>query len=543
MSLRNLLVLPIACASLALLASCGGSGTSAPTPPPSGAYDNTSLNGAYTFSVAGSDSSGIFAMSGTFTACGCTGGTISSGTIDLTSPAGVFPTTALGTNSIYSISSDGRGVAKLFYTISGVAGTNEVDLDFVLTSSSHGLVIRDDALGTGSGTIDSQASSVALGTTTPYAFSLSGADMSDLSFFAVGAFTVNSSGTITTGVADFNHNGTLGTQLALTGSVSLGSGSTPGSATLSSTFGTYAFDVYTIDATHLKFIEKDGLAVMVGDVFNQPSTTIPAGTLVFSMSGLDTGTNLFVAAGLMTSDGTSQLTNGMEDVNDAGVIDNNSNPATPVSFSGTFSATGGSRFLLTLTNFAGGTNFAAYPSSGGLLLLEVDPGGFTTAVTGGSAMAQQSGATLNTSAGFGMNLTGEDVVNVSELDQIAEFKINGTAVTGLVDSNDFSPGGGGTVAAGTSNVTGTYTAPSNGTGAITFTSGGVAAIFYYPVDSSSALFISADTTQATMGILEVQSAPGSGQVLTSQPHSIPMMRVMAHKRLASQKAAGSTNHR
>lgn len=164
-------------------------------------------------------------------------------------------------------------------------------------------------------------------------------------------------------------------------------------------------------------------------------------------------------------------------------------------------------------------------------------------MTGGSAMAQQSGATLNTSAGFGMNLTGEDVVNVSELDQIAEFKINGTAVTGLVDSNDFSPGGGGTVAAGTSNVTGTYTAPSNGTGAITFTSGGVAAIFYYPVDSSSALFISADTTQATMGILEVQSAPGSGQVLTSQPHSIPMMRVMAHKRLASQKAAGSTNHR
>lgn len=541
MSLRNLLVLPIACASLALLASCGGSGTSAPIPPPTGAYDDTSLNGAYTFSVSGADANGIFAMSGTFTACGCTSGNISSGTVDIASPGGVITATALATNSTYRITSDGRGLARLFYTISGVAGTNEVDLDFVLTSSSHGLVIRYDGLGTGSGTIDAQASSVALGTT-PYAFSLSGADMSSSPFFTVGAFTVNSSGTITTGVADFNHNGNLGTQLALSGSVSLGSGSTPGAATLTSTFGTFAFDVYTVDATHLKFIEKDGQAVMVGDVFNQPSTSIPAGTLVFNVSGLDTGTNLFVAAGLMTSDGTSQLTNGVEDVNDAGVIDNNSNPATPVSFSGTFAATGGSRFQLTLTNFAGGTTFAAYPSSSGLLLLEVDPGGFTTAVTGGTAIAQQSGATLNTSAGFGMNLTGEDVVNGSELDQIAEFKLSGTTVTGLVDSNDFSPALG-PVASGTSNVNGTYTAPSNGTGTISFTKGGVAEIFYYPIDSSSALFISADNTQATMGILALQSAPTSGQVLTSHPHSIPMMRVVAHKRLAPHKAPGSTNLR
>ena len=541
MSLRNLLVLPIACASLALLASCGGSGTSAPSAPPSGAYRNTSLNGAYTFSVAGADANGIFAMSGTFTACGCTSGNISAGTIDLASPGGVLAAAPLATNSTYIITTDGRGFARLFYTITGVAGTNEVDLDFVLTSSSHGLVIRDDGLGTGSGTIDAQAGSVALGTT-PYAFSLSGADMNNASFFTVGAFTVNSAGTITTGVADFNHNGTLGTQLALSGSVSLGSGSAPGSATLSSTFGSFAFDVYTVDATHLKFIEKDGLAVMVGDVFNQPSTSFPSGTLVFNMSGLDTGSSLFVAAGLMTSDGTSQLTNGVEDVNDAGVIDNNTNPATPISFSGTFAATGGSRFQLTMTNFAGGTTFAAYPSSGGLLLLEVDPVGFTTAVTGGSAMVQQSGATLNTSAGFGMNLTGEDVVNGSELDQIAEFKISGTTVTGLVDSNDFAASLG-TVAAGTSNVNGTYTAPTNGTGAITFTKGGVAEIFYYPIDSSSALFIAADNTEATMGILEVQSAPASGQVLTSHPHSIPMMRVMAHKRLASKKAPGNTNQR
>jgi hypothetical protein len=540
MSLRNCLVLPTAVLVLAFLASCGGSGTSSPTPPPTGAFSNTNFNGPYTFSVAGEDANGVFAMAGTLTACGCAGGNISAGTIDLVSPAGVIPAAAIASNSTYQITSDGRGFARLFYTIPGVSGTNEVDIDFVLTSSSHGLVIRYDPAGTGSGTIDAQASSVALGTT-PYTFSLSGADMSNLSFFTIGTFTLGSSGAITTGVGDFNHNGTLGTTEALSGSISLGSGTAPGSATLTSSFGTFSFDVYAVDSTHLKFIESDGQAVMVGDVFDQPFATIPAGNLVFNMSGLDTSKNLFVAAGLITSDGSSQLTNGLEDINDDGVIDNNSNPATPFSFGGTFSATGGSRFLVTLSGFSGGTNFAAYPSSAGVFLLEVDPGGFTTAVTGGTAMVQQSGATLATSQGYGMNLSGEDVTNLSEIDEASEFKIAGTAVTGLVDTNDFSPSFG-TITSG--NVNGTYSAPSNGTGTITFTKGGVAEIFYYPVDNASALFIAADNSEATMGVVQLQTTPSaSAQILSSKPQSIPMTRVLAHNRSVSRKTRTVTNNR
>ena len=533
MSVRNLVVLPAVFAVIAVLASCGGSSTAPPTPPPSGAYGNTNLNGTYTFSVAGADFNGVFAMAGTFTACGCSSGNISAGTLDLDSPGGAIVAAPIGSNSVYRITSDGRGFARLFYTIQGIAGTNEVDIDFVLTSSSHGLVIRFDGAGTGSGTIDAQASGTTLATT-PYAFSLSGSDTSNNSFFTVGAFTLNSSGTVTAGVADFNHNGVVDTQLALSGSVSLGSGTTPGTATLASTFGTFLFDVYAVDRTHLKLIENDGQAILVGDVYSQPSTAIPAGDLVFNMSGLDTNLDLFVTAGVMTSDGTGQLTNGLQDVNDAGVIDNNTNPATPFSFSGTFSASGGGRFELTMTNFAGGTSFAAYPSSAGLLLLEVDPGGFANNVTGGIALPQQPGATLSTSSGYGMNLTGEDVTNFAELDEIAEFKINGTTVTGIVDVNDFSPQSGGVTTTG--NVNGTYTAPTNGTGSITFTHGGVAGVFYYPVDNSSALFIAADNTEATLGFFESQSAPAAAQASVEHPRTIPTMRVLAHKRAASQKS-------
>ena len=44
----------------------------------------------------------------------------------------------------------------------------------------------------------------------------------------------------------------------LPGTATLGTGTGPGSITLSTgTFGTLTFDYYPIDATHLKFIETD----------------------------------------------------------------------------------------------------------------------------------------------------------------------------------------------------------------------------------------------------------------------------------------------
>lgn len=527
MSIRSRVIVPIAFSALAILAGCqGGTGTSKPTPPPSGGFTNTSLNGTYTFSVAGQDGAGIFGMAGSFVACGCSQGTISSGDVDLANPAGPIPGSISG-NSTYQITSDGRGTARLFITTTANVALPEIDIDFVLTSSSHGLVIRFDGSGTGSGSIDLQPNAVAQSAldATPYAFFFSGSDLGNLSLSTVGALTVDSTGTITTGAEDFNHNGSASTQLALSGSVTVGTGTLPGQAILTTTFGTFTFSVYTVDATHLKLIETDGQAVLFGDLFTQPTPSVPAGTLVFNMSGLDSTSNLFVTLGVMTSDGTSLITNGSEDVNDAGLVDNNTNPATPFGFTGTFASTGGGRFQFTLTNYVGGSLFAAYPSSGGLLMLEIDSG-VNAGVTGGTALQQQSGATVNASQGYGLNLAGEDVNNFAELDQVAEFKTTSTAMTGIVDQND-------NFFASTGNLNGTYSI-SGGFGFATFNTG-LPNIFFYPVDSSTALFITADPTVAALGSFQMQSAPSSAAQLSTRSSAHPLIRVLPHRRSASKQ--------
>ena len=335
MSFTRRFVFAVAASALAGLAGCGGgSGTAKPTPPPTGAFTNSSLNGTYTFSVAGSDSAGIFTMAGSFVACGCSQGTISSGTVDIMNPSGPITGASLASKSGYSVSPDGRGLARLFVANGSSVILSEFDIAFVLTSSSHGFAIRFDANGTGSGSIDLQSgplTQTAL-TASPYAFSVSGGDLNNAAISMAGAFTVDSTGTITSGVADLNANGASSAQLALSGSVTLGTGTTPGQSILTCSAGTFNFSVYGVDATHLKFIENDGKDILSGDAFDQRTTTIPAGTLVFSMTGLDTSANLVAIGGLMDSDGISLISNGSEDVNDGGVIDNNTNPAKPFAF-------------------------------------------------------------------------------------------------------------------------------------------------------------------------------------------------------------------
>ena len=535
MSLRNRLVLPIILSSLAVLAGCGSS-TKNPTPPPAGAYSNTNLNGTYTFSVLGFDANNSeFAMAGSITACGCSAGTISGGTVDLVDNTGTDSATPLGTNSSYSITSDGRGFAKLFVAPTGIPSF-EIDLDFVLTSSSHGLVTRYDGSGTGSGTIDLQTAVEQSGlASVPFAFSLSGTDLAGNPLAQMGAFTLDSSGNISAsganaGVADttlYNFSTFIATPYAdsaLTGVVQVGSGTTPGPATLATSFGTLTFDVYAVDSTHLKLIESDGLEILVGDVFTQPSATIPSGNLVFSMAGPDPGGNPFAAAGLMTSDGTSQITGGSEDLNDAGVVDFASNPVAPQSFSGTFAATGGGRFLVTLSTFAGGTTFAAYPSNGGLLLQEIDSGA-GSGVTTGVALAQTSGASIAASQGYGLDLTGVDLANLVEFDEIAEFQTTSTGLTGLLDAND---GGG----LGTSNLSGTYAIGTDGVGSATLTNG-FQGMFFYPADASTALVLSTDSLVVGTGTFEAQTTPSQAAAAMERPRALATFHPLPHPRATS----------
>jgi hypothetical protein len=541
MSLLHRVFLPaLAIAGLGFLVACSSSSNNS-TPPPSGGFSNTNFNGTYTFSISGSDSSGSpLTIAGTVTACGCSNGQISAGTVDIFDISGEFalPATAINASaSGYTVNANGTGTLKLNF------GTSIPPFQFVfaLTDAAHGVISEYDENGTGSGTIDLQPNPVTLATT-PYAFSVSGTDGSGDPLAVVGAFTPNS-GTISAGIADFNDNATnVAAAQPLSGSIAVGTGTSPGSAALTIGSTTLHFDVYGIDATHLKLIATDGTTeVLVGDVFSQGTAAIPTGSLSFSMAGTnDNFANLFAIGGTMTttagSNGSATVT-GSEDINVNGTVDGNTGTSTtytPYPFTGGFTASpsGSGRFQVALSGFQGGVNFAAYPSSGGILMLEVEPAGtLNPGTTSGTAMAQNSPAGLVASQGYGMNLTGtafESTISgteAAELDQIAQFNTTGTSTSGELYQNT-----GGSPA--NSTFTGTITANSNGTGEFIFNNNSQG-VFYYGIDSANSFALGIDPSDVSVGMIEQQGSPSSTADV-AQRH-LAMIKAAVRARAAKNK--------
>lgn len=506
-----------AVAGLSLMIACGSNNSAQPN---NNGFNASFLNGTYVFSTTGTDTSSnstLIALAGAFTANG-TGG-ITGGTMDVIDPSvGVDPAESISSGS-YSVSSDGRGQAKLATSV----GT--FTLDFVLTTapapSTHGLVSEFDTNGTGSGTLDLQTAPTQSSLAGPYAFSFAGSDSSYNPFASAGAFTLSSSGTSTAGIVDFNRviGGTLPTPslgLGLTVNAILGSGTAPGTATFSSSYSPGAtFDFYPIDSTHWKVIETDGTYYLAGDVYTQTGfTSIPSGTLVFTLEGGTNNSGIIAAGGYMTSDGTGNFPSGLEDVNIEG------SPTGSIPFSGTAAGapgTGG-RVLVGLNGFSPAVQWVAYPSSGGVLLMESDTSNLVT----GSALAQSATA-FNAPAAYGLNFTGANAAP-SAVDVIGQFNATTAAspavnMSGVLDENDQ-----GTLYPGAT-LSGTYTpdSPATGRGGISVSSnGGYQGGFtleYYTIDASDALFIDIDTTQVAVGTFEGQSGVSAG-TNAAAPHRV-----------------------
>ena len=514
MSLRNRLVVPIILSAIAVLVGCGsGNSFTRPVPPPSGSFSNSNLNGTYVFSVSGTDAAGApYAIVGSFTANGSGGnglGGITGGTLDLNDPG--IPTlvsnATINSGSNYKVNVDGRGQASLI--TSTAFGT--ITLDFVLQDRSHGLVTEFDSNGTGSGTLDVQTAG-----TSPvgsYAFIFFGTDVSSGfadPFATVGNFAVGAGGTIS-GMEDFNDNSFAYTSQGLSGQVILGPATTPLTTLTTTQFGTQTYDVYAIDASHLKFIEMDASATLSGDAYSQTGTTVPTGALAFTVAGAFPSTTApSVVGGFMVTDGAGNITAAStEDANIGGTISQS-----PISFTAQYTAAGTGRF--TLGNFAGftaGSLYAAYPSSGGLLLLEIDNGG----VMSGAAYPPQISTSFNGSAGYGLNFSGVNLVANVEVDDIAEFasSTSGTTVTGIVDEN-YGPGG---FPNYNLPLSGTYALPdSNGRGQIAANAGnnsnstinGGFGITFYTVDGTTFPFVETDANgQVATGVFFVQDASAS----------------------------------
>jgi hypothetical protein len=557
MSVRNALVLLLALSTLSLLVGCGSS-TSSPPPqaPPSGAFSNSNLTGTYVFSASGSDANGLpYAILGAFAADGAGGngkGGITGGTIDIndtsfaeTTPTPIAPVidAQINGNSFYTVGPDGRGQATL--------GTNtpfgNITLDFVLTNSFHGLVTEFDSSGTGSGTLDLQATGLTQASIAgPYAFSFIGVDGSATAILAtVGAFTLGGTGAIQAGgVADFNDGSLDYPPAQPSGVVTLGPTSTPSTSFSTSSFAGLTFDVYAIDSTHLKFIEMDSTPILSGDAFSQTSATFPQGTLAFTMAGSDAA-----IGGFMVTDGAGDIVTGSnEDVNDGGTA---SSPGSPIPFTASYTSTGSGRFTLNgfSAGFWGGTEpaFAAYPSSGGVLMLEIDNAGI---LTGAAYPPQASGATFAAAQGYGLNLSGANLTDEVEVDDIAEFSTatsastcgpNSSTLCGLIDENYT---GANTAQFFGQALDGTYGGPdASGRYALSATTGsdntggtlnGGVDLTFYTVDGTTFPFMESDSGQISTGVIVLQNAAATSADAAVRSHLFvprPLVKPHVAKRL------------
>ena len=547
MSLRHQLVVSVILSALMVLAGCGGSSGTKSTPPPTGGFSNSNLNGTYVFSVAGSDSGGNYmATVGTFTADGK--GNITGGTLDFNDNATAPAPNQAVTGGNYFVGVDGRPSSTTgLLTLTTAAGN--FTFDYVLGSGTQGLMTEFDTFGSGSGTFQTQSNVTQANINgQSYAFNFSGTSGTGLTFCGistggtaviplatVGAFTLDASGNISTGVQDFNNNCNSSglTNLPMTGSVSLAS--VPGTATLTSGGTTYSFDVYPVDATHLKFIETDTTTIVAGDAFTQ-AAAISTGNNVFTVSGFDTTQQgPFAAAGILDADGSGNIkSDSVEDINDNYL-------ATEVtgSITGTYTAVTGGRSVLTFTsgfvngnNGAGCTNcqFAAYPSSGGVELLEIDGAGMTD----GTAFAQTPGASLASSQGYGMNLSGVVLINngsgptPTEEDDIAEFtNTNGSLSPGVIDFND----------TGSTNFglkfSSSYAADStvSGRGTITPNSNSYNLVTY-AIDNSSQVVVSVDGVLVGLGSISEQNASAKSNAAAAH---LAVLRLAAGTARASKR--------
>lgn len=328
-----------------------------------GQNNNSLLQGSYGFIFRGFDKNGSVATIGTLTSDG-NGNLTGSEVINRVS--GVAPAaTVTGTYEIDSNTTgtpngtpgDGRGVMELTTAIGQQTFTSEYELalesdgsvqfiqdhDYPTTPTpptnpdafaTHGAGVMKPIVGGGS-----QASFSG-----NYAFEFTGVDVNKKPDALAGSFHADgSSGTVTSGTCDFNDAGTYGSQ-SISGEFTF-PGSTIGSAEFTieipkSGQQTLQFEYLFVSPSDLYFIETDAstttnagtptLYRLSGEaILQQPDATFGASSLsgaaVASTTGVDSGGNAIVTAGLLTAgsatpcDGNTANTFGF-DQNDNGTV-------------------------------------------------------------------------------------------------------------------------------------------------------------------------------------------------------------------------------
>ena len=345
------------------LTGCGAShGSRAGANGIAGPFTNASFSGAYAFFFSGRDSNGFFAVAGRVSSSG--NGTLT-GLLDMNASAGLA---TLPVSGNYNMQPDGRGSATLITT------ARTFTIHFVIISRQRALIISFDPGTSGHGSMDLQNSATfsTFALSGAHAFNLSGIDSSANPAIAMGGFSSDASGNLTSGLHDISDNGAPSVGQSLTGSYSVvDTTNGRGLLTLNTALGTLHFAFYVVDGQHWKIVESERAPALAGEMFSgqtnlASSGVIGCGPCVFVLSGLDGALN-FAATGIYRPGGGTVGPPGFEDINRNGVV------SSFTVVSGAYVLAPDFRGLLTVTVGGVTSHYAFYPSSGGQLLLQIDP--------------------------------------------------------------------------------------------------------------------------------------------------------------------------
>lgn len=463
-----------------------------------GTFNNASLNGQYTYQLAGVDLfNGVeFREIGSFTANGAQG--ITGGSDDFVDDSlGVLSTTILNTSS-YSISND--GTATVFLNFSDGSA---ITLALTLVSTSKAYLVQADSFAQGYGVAELQSASAFNAVPSgSFAFRMhssnGGLGDSTTSTGTVGAFTI--AGSVVTSGNEDRSDGGLAAQHAITaGLFNTTDSNGRGTGTLSAP-ATVSFIYYMVDANNIRFLNQDIGVMGLGRAEKQSGSPFSNGSLSGGYAfGARGDTPTFVgnlrAVGRFTSDGAGNLTQGQLDAVVDGVTDTNA------SFTGTYGAvnanTGRAAVSISGGDVSGEVFYLVSPSRAFFLITD------NGVVAEGTLDLQSSSSFTNASTNGQFAFVMDGFNSSVFLDRVATLRWDGTGGQHLFELVN---------ASGVVNVpgdlTGTYSADANGLGRVSGTINTISNnMVYYLVSGNKAYILQNDVNTELDGMTEFQIMP------------------------------------
>ncbi|HVA54207.1 MAG TPA: hypothetical protein VNI53_00180 [Gammaproteobacteria bacterium] len=315
-----------------------------------------------------------------------------------------------------------------------------------------------------------------------YVFSMSGTE-SGGPWAAAGSFTANGNGTISNGIEDINGPAGISTALPFNGSFLINANG-QGIAAFTSAQGsvTMAFTLNTQGQSVV--MRTDHGDVATGLFYPQLPTALTLTSLnasyVFSFAGVDQSSTLQNVIGYFNTNGSPNLTNAQEDLNDGSTTTNQS-------FSGSYTIVGNGRGTATFTDSTGTRTYGFYiVSPTQLQFVEIDTSGYLN----GTVFQQQSVTPTTT-------LAGSYVFDASGISAAAAYATAGGFYTNTTTYGNISSGTDDINNAGTNptntTLTGSFTTGTNGRGTIILTgTSGTTNYVYYFISPNTGFLLSTD---------------------------------------------------